>query len=830
MIGVSMAIGFAAFILVLIAAGIALGDRLYSDARAASIARLDELQGIYATQAAQGIERHFSSLRSTLESLAGETGVVVSDPSGQKLMELFYKANSGDIRSVTRTDARGRIVYTLPDGDSIGKDISDQAHVRELLRTQRAVVSDVFISVQGDEVVAMHVPVRSGAAFAGSLAITLDFRTIAKSYVECIRIGETGYAWMISRDGTELYCPVPGHTGRSVFETSEGFPSIISMANEMIEGKSGSTDYTFDMIMENRVERTRKRASYRPIDLGGNFWSIVVASSEDEALSALSSFRRGLAVAMAISLAAVAGVGARALVLATEKAARKRSEAALERERRFNEAIVQSSPAFIVAVGYDGRVIMMNRSMRDELGYGEEETVGADFVSTFIPEEERDSIRGVLGRAIGIEGPSVNRNRILAKDGRMIDCEWRGMALRGAVTGDFIIGIGIDVTQRLALEEKLRQSQKMESIGRLAGGVAHDFNNMLSVIIGAAEMARAHIRPDDPMKQYIDLIDGAAERSATITRQLLAFSRKEAAMPRLFDLNARLRESMGILRRLMPEDVRISFLPADGPMNVLIDPSQLDQIVVNLAANSRDAMPNGGEMRIRTAVAVLGGDGAGFALAGAPGEYVELEVADDGIGMDAETLSHVFEPFFTTKPTGRGTGLGLPMVYGVMHQNGGAIRIESLPGKGSSFSLYFPRREGGAEAIPDEAAEEKRINATVLVVEDEPMVLEAAALLLTQLGCSVIRASGPEEGIAACERLGDRIDVVLTDLSMPGMNGKDMAAAIRRSRPGMRIVFMSGYGTEVIAQRGMLDEGIDFIPKPLTARALGAKLAELLSS
>ncbi len=385
---------------------------------------------------------------------------------------------------------------------------------------------------------------------------------------------------------------------------------------------------------------------------------------------------------------------------------------------------------------------------------------------------------------------------------------------------------------RVKLQAQLNQSQKMESVGRLAGGVAHDFNNMLGVILGHAELALEQVRPDQPIHADLQEICRAAERSAELTQQLLAFARKQTVAPKVLDLNEAVEGTLKMLRRLIGEDVGLAWLPGKNLGPVRMDPSQLDQILANLCVNARDAIGDSGKITIETE-AVLFDDAwcaehAGFV----PGAYVLLAVSDNGCGMDKDTLDKLFEPFFTTKEVGKGTGLGLSTVYGIVRQNSGFITVYSEPGLGATFRIYLPRHFGKAEPVPIEAPPRPaaRGHETVLLVEDEPAILKMASAMLQRRGYAVLAADSPGEALRLAETHAGRIDLLMTDVVMPEMNGRDMAANLLARNPNLKCLFMSGYTANVIAHHGMLDEGVHFIQKPFTTQVLSEKIREVLDS
>ena len=386
--------------------------------------------------------------------------------------------------------------------------------------------------------------------------------------------------------------------------------------------------------------------------------------------------------------------------------------------------------------------------------------------------------------------------------------------------------------ERIRLHADLLQAQKMESVGRLAGGVAHDFNNILTVILGHAEVALAQAKPETPLHGDLLEIRRAAERSADLTRQLLAFARKQTVAPKVLDLNATVGGMIPMLKRLIGENMRLEWIPAPGAPKVKMDPSQLDQILVNLCANSRDAIAGVGTIAIGTETAEAkegdGWDGGDRA----PGKYAGLTVADTGKGMDRETLEHLFEPFYTTKGVGEGTGLGLATIYGIVKQNGGHVRVESMPGAGTTFRIFLPLHEG-SEAPAAARIEENltaRGNETVLLVEDEPAILRLAQGLIRSRGYEVLAAGTPAEALRLAKEHKGAIHLLMTDVVMPEMNGRDLARELKAAYPGLKCLFMSGYTADVIAENGVLHEGVQFIQKPFSGDELAAGIRAALDA
>jgi len=516
--------------------------------------------------------------------------------------------------------------------------------------------------------------------------------------------------------------------------------------------------------------------------------------------------------------------------------ARKEAEISLvESEARYRNLIMHSPDA--IFVNQDDRVILVNHACERLFGArGPEELMGKSPYELFHP-DFHDVVRERIHRMrdFGETAPLIEE-RIVRLDGRAVDVEalaapfpYQGANAIHVILRD-ISGRKQAEAERERLAAQLLQAQKMESVGRLAGGVAHDFNNMLTVILGHTEILLDDADPGEALHADLTAIREAAETSARITRQLLAFARQQTIVPQVLDLNATVEGMLKMLRRLIGEDIDLAWHPAGHLWPVTMDPSQIDQILANLCVNARDAIEGVGRVTIETAnVAIDKGYGEGEA-AGTPGAYAMLAVSDSGCGMNRETLAKIFDPFFTTKEVGRGTGLGLATVYGIVKQNGGFINVYSEPGRGTTFRIYLPRAaEDGAPEDEEGPAETLQGGTeTILLVEDEPGILNLGRKILERLGYTVLTAETPA---AALQKAGDHIGpihLVMTDVVMPGMNGRELAERIGTMHPGIRCLYMSGYTANVIVHHGVLDPGVHFLQKPFSVNTLAAKVREVL--
>ena len=388
------------------------------------------------------------------------------------------------------------------------------------------------------------------------------------------------------------------------------------------------------------------------------------------------------------------------------------------------------------------------------------------------------------------------------------------------------------IAEHKRLEKQFLQSQKMEAIGQLTGGIAHDFNNMLTVIIGYSELMLQRLKADDPLRSEVEQVKEAGVRASLLTRQLLAFSRKQVLQPRVLDLNAVLTNMDRMLQRLIDENIDLVTMPSPGLGRVHADPGQIEQIIMNLAVNARDAMPQGGKLTIETANVELDDAYAREHVSVKPGPYVMLAVSDTGCGMDAETQARIFEPFFTTKEPGKGTGLGLSTVYGIVKQSGGDIWVYSEPGRGTTFKIYLPWVEGAVETVePGVApARDARGSETILLVEDDMGIRRLVRQVLAERGYWVLEAIHGTHAIQISEQHTVPIHLLVTDVVMPGMSGRELAEHLKPSRPNMKVLFMSGYTDKAIVHHGELDPGTAFLQKPFTPDALARKVREVLDS
>ena len=451
------------------------------------------------------------------------------------------------------------------------------------------------------------------------------------------------------------------------------------------------------------------------------------------------------------------------------------------------------------------------------------------------PEDTEHVSAKIIESARTLETFTVEFRVILPRQG----LRWRwsqAFPERTADGGTLWHGIITDITERKEAEakqrqlhEQLTQSQKMETVGRLAGGIAHDFNNLLGVIIGYAEMVREEVAPDSKHSIGLSKILDAAERSADLTRQLLAFSRQQNISPQTLHLNDAIAGMMEMLSRLIGENITLHWQPVSDLWPVLLDPTQFHQVLVNLCVNARDAITDAGDIFIHAANEVIE-DASSLHIKASSGEYIRLSVQDTGCGMSEAVQKHLFEPFYTTKPIGKGTGLGLSTIYGIIRQNNGFISVESEEGRGTTFHIHlkrhFPRASEPAHPQIQETVYVD--DATILLVEDEPELLKISTSILTNGGYSVLPANSPKKALALCESFNDDIHLLLTDVIMPGMNGRELMNAVKACRPRIRCLFMSGYTADVIGPHGILEKGVMFLPKPFGRQKLLASVREAI--
>ncbi len=509
----------------------------------------------------------------------------------------------------------------------------------------------------------------------------------------------------------------------------------------------------------------------------------------------------------------------------------------LEKKNQEVKALIACSPVALFSIDLTGKVAIWTDSAQQMFGWEAEEVMGK--IPPTVPGSEREMFHNICQRVCQDEiimGHELMQKR---RDGSQFHASLSSAPIHDS--DGQVMGVMLtmeNISQRIErenahknIQDQLLQSQKMESVGRLAGGVAHDYNNMLGVILGYAELVLEDLAPGDPNRKNIQQIIKATRHSADITRQLLAFARKQTIAPKIVDLNRQVESILKMLRRLIGENIELEWLPHANQETVKMDPMQIDQILANLCINARDAIGETGTITIETRSVIVDEDYCGSHPGFRPGPFVCLTVSDNGCGMDRETQEHIFEPFFTTKGKGEGTGLGLATVYGIIKQNDGFVNVYSEPGKGTTFNLYIPHHSGSIQAIYESTntlAKQGANGETVLLVEDEEAILQLGTSILERLGYQVLAAQSPAQALDIAKEHGQTIALLITDVILPEMNGRELSQRILEICPHLKTLFMSGYTANVIAHQGVLDDGMNFIQKPFSKNDLALKVQFIL--
>ena len=602
---------------------------------------------------------------------------------------------------------------------------------------------------------------------------------------------------------------------RRYVEVNEGFTRLTGYTAEEVIGKTPAE-------LNLWVEQATRAATLKTLQRKGQ-----IHEEEFKFRTKAGEIRYGRLSAVRVELNGEAFM----LSITHDITNQKRAEEAVRQSEADLLSLVRDAPYGIYHVDVDGRLLQVNPALQKMLGYESEAELLRRNMTMDVYCDPNNRLRFV-NEYWNKKDFRELETRWKRKDGRIIEVRLTGRTVQNDGRLAYFEVFAEDITERRSLERQFLQAQKMDAIGRLAGGIAHDFNNLLAVIMGHSEILREQSGEQPKLQKSAESINRAAERAAGLTMQLLALSRKQVIEPKIVDVNAALVEMEKMARRVIREDIRLTMKLDPHVGCIKVDPGQLDQVLMNLVVNSRDAMPNGGELVLHTARAEFDETYVKHHLGTTAGQYVMVAVSDTGTGMDAATLSHIFEPFFTTKEKGKGTGLGLSTVYGIVKQAGGHIVPYSEPGQGTTMKIYFPRVESdhAAEGIAKAAEAIPRGVEGVLIVEDEPALRELTHSILSESGYTVFEASGLEEAIHIIRGNGAKVSLLLTDVVMPGTGGKELAKRLKALQPELRVMFMSGYADEVLAHNGNFSDGSVLIQKPFTKRALLTKIREMLDA
>ncbi len=796
----------------------------YKEVKRNTIIEFNKQQMILAEQAEAGIREFFSNLTSEFEFLVNMKDVSSLNENGKRMLINYLNKKSPVLSSISRIDSTGRLIWLTPYNKKlIGTDISYQKHIKYLLENKTPTLSDVFIAVQGYRAIAFHYPIFINGRFQGSIALLINFEYISKKYLENIAIGDSGYAWMLSRDGVMIYDPVPGISGASIYETLKDYPEVITISESMMKGEKGTSTYRYDRLKDRQIDLTIKHAAYTPVSIMNTHWSIAVATPEDHIVSNINGFRNKSIVIIILFL--VTGIvfiffANRNIVLSNEIKSSKKNEALLKAQEENLRITLNSIGDAVIATDKNGMIARMNPAAEKITGWDFSKARDRNITDIF---STVDRLRGVKCDS-PLEQVIREKKQIdLPTEINLIQKEGGVVEISGSFapiydSSEKIVGsilVFRDITEKNRISEQLHQAQKMDIVGQLAGGVAHDFNNMLSGIMGSAELL-SHEAGDNPrLKKYIDLIIESAKRSANLTSQLLAFSRKGKIITTPVNIHELIIAAIDLLERSIDKKISINTLLSAVSPYTDGDPALLQNAILNLSINARDAMPQGGNLTISTSDVFLDQETINQNSFNAQaGSYLQIDVSDTGIGIPKETIRKIFDPFFTTKPAGKGTGLGLSGVYGTVSDHKGIVTVYSEPGSGTIFKIYLPRSGKAPDKKDKSEILIKKGSGCILVIDDESIVRNTAQGILSAAGYDVILA---EDGITGSEIYKsemNRISLVIIDMVMPRISGKETFERLKLINPEVKVLFASGFNNEGSIQNILKHGAKGFIQKP----------------
>jgi PAS domain S-box-containing protein len=810
-----------------------------------TIKSLNDQQLVMARQASLGINEFFDHYTKILAHQSQLDDIIRFNGHGQELINALYQLVQDEIAAITRIDATGHILYTFPYNEkAIGKDISHQEHNRLISKNHQTIVSDVFTAVQGFRTVALAVPVFDNGEYAGAMSVLIPFEIISQKYLENVVLGEEGYAWMLSKKGVELYCPVPGHIGQTIFKTSSQFPTVIEMAGEMMKGVQGSTTYVYNKIKDEETKTILKHASYYPVHLPGNLWSIVVATPEKQALQAVSDFGKWWLIIFSILIIGLlfyVSLRVRCRITSREEKKLQLAEQKVLEKEQFFSRFMNTAHVPIAMININGTIEFLNEKFQETYGYTLSDISSMnDWFENAYPDENirreiRESWQARLEATITDSAPLPFQERtITCKDGSTKD-----VIFSYTLIDDRVVVLPNDITEHNKLmraEKELLQKQsrakKMEAIGLMAGGVAHDLNNILSGVISYPELLLLQLPGDNPMRETILAIQKSGHRAAAVVADLLTVARGVTSVREIKNINTIIQNYLesAECRKLKSQYENISWNTEFYPdlSHVSCSPIHIEKCLMNLIINAAEAIDEEGGVYISTRNQHLGSTESERLNLG-EGEYVVLSVRDTGNGIPQEDLEHIFEPFYTKKKMGRsGTGLGLAVVWNTLEDHGGTITVKSSS-KGTLFDLYFPTSR---EALTTDAAKKehdvlKGNGEHILVVDDEPHQRDIASKILSAFGYRVDSVSSGEEAVEYLKN--NKVDLVLLDMLMgPNMNGRETYKEIVKIYPRQKAVISSGFSQNDEVKKAQKLGAEGFIKKPYSMEQLANSILKEL--